>query len=196
MSSAQPLSRVRVQRIAEAAVARARLTVVPRMRTSRAPRVPFVTLVSLVLLGGVVGLLMFNTSMQQSAFAATALEAKAADLTSREQTLRMQLEVLRDPQNVAVRAQRMGMVPATNPSFLRLSDGTVLGVPAVGTPESRFDIRPTAPRKPGVLTPAPIVVEVPARERNRRRDTGRASGQEAAPAGRNGNNVRRPRSNR
>ena len=63
----------RVQRIAEAAVERARLSVVPRVRR-RAPRVPFVTLVSLVLLGGVVGLLMFNTSMQQNACAAPSLE--------------------------------------------------------------------------------------------------------------------------
>ena len=56
----QPRIRSRVPRIAEAAVERARLTVVPRRRT-RAGRVPFVALVSLVLLGGVVGLLLFNT---------------------------------------------------------------------------------------------------------------------------------------
>ena len=66
MSTPLPHSRVRVQRIAEAAVERARLTVVPRVRRSRSPRVPFVTLVSLLLLGGVVGLLMFNTTMQQN----------------------------------------------------------------------------------------------------------------------------------
>ena len=44
----------RVPRIAEAAVERARLTVVPRRRT-RAPRVPFVALVSLLLVSGVAG---------------------------------------------------------------------------------------------------------------------------------------------
>ncbi len=45
----------------EAAVERARLSVVPHRRRVRAPRMPFVTLVSLVLLGGIVGLLCFNT---------------------------------------------------------------------------------------------------------------------------------------
>ena len=65
-----------VPRLAEEAVARARLTVVPRRRV-RAARMPFVTLVSLVLLGGVVGLLCFNTPMQQASFAATKLEAQA-----------------------------------------------------------------------------------------------------------------------
>ena len=45
-----PLSQARTQfpRLAEAAVERARLTVVPR-RTQKAPRVPFVSLVSLLL---------------------------------------------------------------------------------------------------------------------------------------------------
>ena len=58
--------------LAGAALQRARLTVVPRART-RTSALPFVTLVSFVLLAGVIGLLMFNTSMQQAAFAATTM---------------------------------------------------------------------------------------------------------------------------
>src|ERR1700752_2040949 len=85
----------RVSGLAGAALHRARLTVVPRGRTRTSP-LPFVTLVSFVLLAGVVGLLMFNTSMQQAAFTATAMEEQASTLTAREQTLRMELDVLRD----------------------------------------------------------------------------------------------------
>ena len=62
----------------------------PSSRTavgSARPRLPFVTLVSLVLLAGIVGLLCFNTQMQQASFAATTLEDRAANLTAREQTL-------------------------------------------------------------------------------------------------------------
>ena len=70
-------ARTRVPRIAEAAVERARLTVVPRVPRSRAARMPFVVLVSLLLVGGVAGLLCFNTSMQQSSFQVTALEDEA-----------------------------------------------------------------------------------------------------------------------
>ena len=62
MSTLMTQARTRVPRFAEAAVERARLTVVPR-RATRAPKVPFVALVSLLLVGGVVGLLLFNTSM-------------------------------------------------------------------------------------------------------------------------------------
>jgi len=154
---ALPLRR-RVPKVAGKAVTRARLSVVPRRRT-QAPRVPFVTLVSLVLVGGVVGLLLFNTSMQQASFAASSLEQQARTLTAREQTLRMELDDLRNPQRVAEAAQAMGMVPAGTPAFLELADGSVVGVPTAATPANGVRIRARPPRKPAVLTPTPIVRE-------------------------------------
>jgi len=169
MSTPLPHSRVRVQRIAEAAVERARLTVVPRVRRSRSPRIPFVTLVSVLLLGGVVGLLMFNTTMQQNAFAATALEQQASDLTSREQTLKMDLEVLRDPQVVAEKARALGMVDGGPPAFLA-SDGSVKGVPMPATLANRVPILPPAVKKPAALNPKPIIVEAPRETKKSRAD--------------------------
>ena len=151
----------RVSGLAGAALHRARLTVVPRTRT-RTSHLPFVTLVSFVLLAGVVGLLMFNTSMQQAAFTATTMEQQAATLNAREQTLRMELDALRDPQRVALKAQRMGMVIPASPAFLRLSDGKVLGTPAPATRENGLRLLPQAPKKPAVLAPAPNVVTVTA----------------------------------
>jgi len=149
----------RVSGLAGAALERARLTVVPRARTRTSP-VPFVMLVSFVLLAGVIGLLMFNTSMQQAAFAATSMEQQASTLTAREQTLRMELEGLRDPQRVAREAQAMGMVIPATPAFLRLSDGKVLGTPTAATREDPLRLLPRAPKKPAVLDPAPNVVTV------------------------------------
>jgi hypothetical protein len=188
MSTPLPHSRVRVQRIAEAAVERARLTVVPRVR-ARSPRVPFVTLVSLLLLGGVVGLLMFNTTMQQNAFAATALEQQAGDLTSREQTLQMELEVLRDPQVVAEKARHLGMVDGGPPAFLA-ADGSVKGVPMPATLANRVPILPPAVKKPAALSPKDIVVyEKPKKskaERMKARDTDRTSRRDTARRDRNG----------
>jgi cell division protein FtsB len=148
----------RLPQLSGPAVTRARLRVVPRRRT-RTPRVPFVTLVSLVLVAGVVGLLLFNTSLQQASFAASSLEEQARTLTAREQTLRMELDDLRDPQRVAEQAQRMGMVPAVSPAFLNLSDGSVVGVPTAATRENGLRIMARPPRKPAVLTPDPIVHE-------------------------------------
>jgi hypothetical protein len=170
----------RVSGLAGAALQRARLTVVPRARTRTSP-LPFVTLVSFVLLAGVIGLLMFNTSMQQAAFSATTLEQQAATLDAREQTLRMELDVLRDPQWVAVKAQRMGMVVPATPAFLRLSDGKVLGTPIPASRDNALRLLPRAPTKPAVLDPAPNVVTVlgePA-------DTGAAPGDKHHGQGKN-----------
>ena len=160
MSSPVLQPRTRVTRIAQEAVDRARLTVVPRART-RAPRVPFVTLVSLVLVGGIVGLLLFNTSMQQASFAAAALEGQADTLAAREQTLRMELDELRNPQRVATEAQAMGMVIPTAPVFLDLETGETSGVRTPATREDAISLMPPAPVKPAVLAPPPTVVVVP-----------------------------------
>jgi len=173
-SAALPLRR-RFPKVAGQAVTRARLSVVPRRRT-QAPRVPFVTLVSLVLIGGVIGLLLFNTSMQQASFAATALEEQARTLTAREQTLRMELDDLRDPQRVAEAAQQMGMVPSLHPAFLRLEDGKVVGAPTPATRADGLRIQARPPRKPAVLTPAPIVHEEVADTAAGRRGSHRSGG--------------------
>ncbi|HSE09758.1 MAG TPA: hypothetical protein VLB29_13925 [Nocardioidaceae bacterium] len=173
-----PLSQARsLPRFAEAAVERARLTVVPR-RTQKAPRVPFVSLVSLLLIGGIVGLLLFNTNMQQASFVASSMEEQAAVLAGKEESLRMQLDRLRDPQHVAAQAKKLGMVPASNPAFIRLSDGKVLGRPSVAEPTDTLQIAPPAPTKPESLRPKLVIVEAPRARRDRaaqRRDTARRS---------------------
>ena len=160
MSALMNQARSRVPRIAEAAVERARLTVVPRAPGRSAARVPFVVLVSLLLVGGVAGLLCFNTSMQQASFTSTAMEERSQALDAREQSLVMELDALRDPQRVAVKAQEMGMVPATSPAFIRLSDGKVLGKPSPATAENSLRISPLPTRKPANLRPTPIVIEL------------------------------------
>jgi hypothetical protein len=177
-----PLSQARsLPRFAEAAVERARLTVVPR-RVQKAPRVPFVSLVSLLLVGGIAGLLLFNTSMQQASFVATSMEQQAAVLAGKEESLRMQLHRLRDPQRVAARAKQLGMVPATDPAFIRLSDGKVLGKATPAAPTNTMRIEPLPPAKPESLRPRMVILEAqqaPEARRSgaeNRRDTARRSG--------------------
>lgn len=190
MSSALPQRRIRVQRIAEAAVERARLTVVPRTRRVRAARVPFVTLVSLLLVGGVVGLLMFNTSMQQTSFTVSELEAEAAVLQSRQQTLEMELDRLRDPQRLGVWARKHGMVQPQSPAFL-LMDGTVLGQPTPAVPDDGSGFDPSTPRAdlPAELRQPPIIVDAkpekkPEKKKDKQNDQ-RTGGSEGAGDGGN-----------
>jgi hypothetical protein len=160
MSTPALQSRNRVSRLAQEAVDKARLTVVPRVRT-RAPRVPFVTLVSLVLVGGIVGLLLFNTSMQQASFAASSLQDEADTLAAREQTLRMELDELRNPQRVAQEAQSMGMVIPAAPVFLDLETGRTSGVRTPSTREDAIQLLPPPPVIPAVLAPEPTIITVP-----------------------------------
>lgn len=175
MSSAAPAPRTRMPRIAGAALERARFTVVPRRR-ARASTVPFLILVSMVLVGGVVGLLLFNTSMQQASFATSSLEDQAAILNAHEQSLQMELDRLNDPQVVAMRAQRMGMVLPATPAFLRLSDGKVIGQPAPGTRLNALRLRPPAPVKPAALAPQPHVTVVHVKSSGNRSSGNTSSG--------------------
>ena len=161
MSTLMTQARNRVPRFADAAVQRARLSVVPS-GPSHAPRAPFAILVFATLVAGVVGLLMFNTQMQQSSFHATSLQSKADDLVAQQQSLDMELEALRDPQRLAQAARKLGMVPPADPAFVRLSDGKTLGAPLPASPNDAVRINPLPAELPENLNPPPRIVNVPA----------------------------------
>lgn len=194
MSTPAVALRTRVPRLAGAALERARLTVVPKPRRRRTSPVPFLLVVSMVAVGGIVGLLLFNTSMQQASFAATSLQNQADTLLARQQTLQTQLDRLRDPQVIAIKAQRMGMVLPSSPAVLDLKTGRVLGSPA---PAARLDtLRLLAPPpvKPAVLDPPAhvVVVHQPTGHSHHRGDssgnTARGSHGPGRHAGRQGSN--------
>ncbi len=158
-------ARTRVPRFAEAAVERARLTVVPPRRTlgrTQAARTPFAVLVIAILAAGVVGLLMFNTSMQQTSFEATALQDRMNVLTAKEQSLALELDELRDPQHLAVSAKELGMVAPSQPAFVRLADGRVLGNPTPATVGDTVRVNPLPSKKPAALKRKTVIVKVPA----------------------------------
>jgi cell division protein FtsB len=153
------------------ALRRARLTVVPR-KIEQAARIPFLALVSLLAVVGVVTLLMFNTSLQQGSFAAAALQERADTLTAREEALKLELEQLRNPQRVAEQAQEMGMVIPANPDFLDLRDGSVLAS-SEEVPPSGLQLEAPPAQKPEELRAGRVVVQPePTNDRDRedRRD--------------------------
>jgi hypothetical protein len=166
ITAAKAGARTRVPRFAEAAVERARLTVVPPRRAigrTQAARTPFAVLVIAMLVAGVVGLLMFNTNMQQASFKATALQEQVNTLTAKEQSLNMTLDALRNPQRLAVSAKALGMVPPSQPAFIRL-DGKVLGAPVPATGEDAVRINPLPTPKPASLKQKTVIVKVPAKK--------------------------------
>ena len=161
MSSLMTHARTRVPQLAEAAQVRARLAIVPARATS-ARRTPFAVLLFGLLVAGVVGLLMFNTHMQQRAFAASELEAKATALEAEQQSLHMDLQRLRDPQRVAQAARDLGMVMPANPAFLQMRTGKVIGKPVPANADGALFVRNFKATKPAVMKPKPKIVRVPA----------------------------------
>jgi hypothetical protein len=133
--------------------------------------------------------LLFNTSMQQASFAATELQQQSDVLEAKQQSLQMQLAHLRDPQVIALKAQRMGMVLPTSPGYLDLRSGKVAGHP---TPATRVDtVRLFGP--PPAKPPAYDVQTH--RTSNSTADTAAGSHGRTGRAGRNGNTKHKFHSN-
>ena len=197
INAAREGARTRVPRFAEAAVERARLTVVPPRRAigrTQAARTPFAVLVIAMLVAGVVGLLMFNTNMQQASFKATALQEQVNTLTAKEQSLNMTLDALRNPQRLAVSAKALGMVPPSQPAFIRL-DGKVLGAPAPATGQDAVRINPLPTPKPASLKQKTVIVRVPAKSiRGSEADTRGSSTAGTREGDRKNNNASAPQS--
>jgi hypothetical protein len=111
---------------------------------SRARKAPFVGVVLTILSIGLVGLIIMSTVLQAQSFESQRLDRQAAELETQQQLLSREVDKLQSPANVARRAIAFGMVPNTNPAFLRLSDGKVLGKPEAAKP-GNTNIRSVTP---------------------------------------------------
>lgn len=114
---------------AQPAPARApRLRVAPPLPVT-VPRTPFVVLLLALVIGGVLGILMLNTMINENAFRLADLHREANTLDQREQQLDRELAELSSAGNLEAAAKKLGLVPADAPAHLRLPDGRVFGVP-------------------------------------------------------------------
>jgi hypothetical protein len=105
-----------------------RLRVAPPAQVS-APRAPFVALVLVLVLAGVIGILVLNTRIAENAFKLDALKTKQSRLDRDEERLRSDLANKESPVTLASRAKQLGLVPSRTPAFLLLPDGTKLEMP-------------------------------------------------------------------
>jgi cell division protein FtsB len=143
---------------------RANLRVV-RPGARRAGTVPFLMTIGVMLLGGLVGLLMFNTSMQNVAFQQNALQAEATNLAAQQQSLDLQLSNLNNPQHIAQSARALGMVIPPTVAFIRIPSGQVLGTPTPANGSATPNLfapnpmpyyPPVAPPKATTITPRTV----------------------------------------
>jgi hypothetical protein len=94
-----------------------------------APRAPFVAMVLVMVIAGVVGVLVLNTKINENAFRLEALQQRQTRLDRAEAQLTKDLADRESPNSLAAAAKRLGLVPAGSPAFIRLPDGKILGVP-------------------------------------------------------------------
>ncbi|MGV8885063.1 MAG: hypothetical protein ACOH1T_05680 [Microbacteriaceae bacterium] len=72
--------------------------------------------------------LLLSIAVSDGAYEISALRVEQRNLTRVEQSLAEQVELLASPQNLATRAEGLGMVMSTStPMFLRMADGAVVG---------------------------------------------------------------------
>ncbi|WP_446664196.1 hypothetical protein [Flexivirga sp. B27] len=117
-----------------------RLQVVQTKDTAEHAGVGFVVLCVVLLVGGLLALLLLNTNRAQESFAIDKLQAKSAALTDEQQQLSSEIDAQSAPQQLALRAQKMGLAPATKIRYVRKADGTVLGVAKRPTKDDTFTV--------------------------------------------------------
>ncbi len=101
-----------------------------------------------LLVGGLFALLLINIKLAEGSFGLQKLQAESSRLADRSQALTEDIARQASPEQLAVQASALGMVPSGSVAFLRLSDGRVLGVakpaPAATAPTVASTPAPTA----------------------------------------------------
>ena len=117
-------------------------------RKGKPSLLPFVAVLLVLGLLGMLALLFLNTELNKGAFTIKQQKASATKLTQEEQQIQQSLAGLDGPGALAAKASELGMVPNGNPAFLA-PNGSVLGSPsAAPTPTPAPD-----PAAPAAQTP-------------------------------------------
>lgn len=100
----------------------------------------FVALCLLLLVAGLLGGLLLNTSMAKGSFVLGDLQHRSSELADTEDALNHAIDAQSAPAMLADQALKLGMVPAQSPAFLRLDDGKVLGVAEPAKADGGFTV--------------------------------------------------------
>ncbi|MFJ8578680.1 hypothetical protein [Micromonospora sp. NPDC093277] len=116
-------------------------TTAPRLRVAppppvSVPQAPFVGLILVLVVGGVLGILAVNTKINENAFKLERLQQQQAKLDVDQQQLEKEIADQKAPGNLTANARKIGLVESGELAYIRLPDGKVIGVPhpAEGAP--------------------------------------------------------------
>ncbi|GGK26088.1 hypothetical protein GCM10010124_18320 [Pilimelia terevasa] len=105
------------------------LTVAPPAPVA-VPRAPFVALLLLVVVGGVLGILVVNTTVMENAFKLQTLQQQHAALDQEEAELRKKIEDAEAPNSLYRAAERLGMTYDGQPAVITLPNGRKVELPS------------------------------------------------------------------
>ena len=110
----------------------------PRAGTQARSRTPFVLLLVGLLAGGLVCLLLINTTLAEGSFQINAMQQKNASLSQQVQDLQEQTAAEESPASISARARQLGMRQVGRLRFIDLKNGRIYsqsptdpGVPVV-----------------------------------------------------------------
>ncbi|NIL59823.1 hypothetical protein HCB18_25410 [Salinispora arenicola] len=99
-----------------------RLRVAPPVPVS-VPRAPFAALVVVLVVGGVLGILLINTKINENSFHLKQLQEQQVDLNLQQQQLNRQITDAKAPGNLVDAARKLGLVEVGEPGYIQLPDG-------------------------------------------------------------------------
>lgn len=102
--------------------------------------------------------LLLSVGISQGAYEVSRLQASQVELGRTAESVTEDLVRISSPQSLAANAEALGMVSNSNPVYLRLSDGAVLGAPAsaAGSQAGSASLVPNA-----LLAGVPLVTQLP-----------------------------------
>lgn len=106
----------------------------------------------------VIAQLLLSVGISQSAYEVSRLQASQVELGRTAESVTEDLVRVSSPQSLAANAEALGMVTNSNPLFLQLSDGAVLGAPASasGSQAGTASLVPNS-----LLAGVPLITELP-----------------------------------
>lgn len=114
-----------------------RLSALPKVASPRL-RIGITLVIGIVSI--VLTQLVLSIFTDQGAYDMANLKAERHELTTSSDILSAQVDSLASNQNLANTAQALGMIPNSNPVFLRLSDQTLIGKPKAAYFDSKHQV--------------------------------------------------------
>jgi len=136
-----------------------RLTVVPATARRRAPRRLFGVIAVLGALAIVLVQMGLGILTTQSSFEISSLTQQQRDLTYQKQILSDESAGLSSPQYLAANAAALGMVIDESPTYLRLSDGAVIGSDKPADTASSVDAKGRGSVGNALISGVPLVTD-------------------------------------